>query len=165
MITRQCNDRPADQQASGLSGVGRRYERRGIPRKGVPVSACFGEAEPRGPRRAFLRPMHEITELSRNDPPTPTRGPLSVVPDAPAPAADSYRRLAHVFHEVLSEQSLDSLLERIADTLADLIPHDSMTIYEADETHRVLRPVLARDPWAEKIMASHSRYGQGITGW
>jgi diguanylate cyclase (GGDEF)-like protein/putative nucleotidyltransferase with HDIG domain len=109
--------------------------------------------------------MHDITELSPNDAPTPVRGPLSVVPDAPGPAADSYRRLAHVFHEVLSEQSLDSLLERIADTLADLIPHDSMTIYEADETHRVLRPVLARDPWAEKIMASFSRYGQGITGW
>ena len=29
---------------------------------------------------------------------------------------DSYRRLADVFHEVLSEQSLDALLKRIADT-------------------------------------------------
>jgi diguanylate cyclase (GGDEF)-like protein len=109
--------------------------------------------------------MQEITELSSTEPTTPLRGSLSVVPAPSAPAADSYRRLAHVFHEVLSEQSLDSLLERIADTLSDLIPHDSMTIYEADETHRVLRPVLARDPWAEKIMASFSRYGQGITGW
>ncbi|MGH3000100.1 MAG: hypothetical protein ACRDNM_12460, partial [Gaiellaceae bacterium] len=44
---------------------------------------------------------------------------------------ESYRRLADVFHEVLAEQSLDALLERIADTLADLVPHESMTIYEA----------------------------------
>jgi diguanylate cyclase (GGDEF)-like protein len=109
--------------------------------------------------------MQDITQLPTPDSATPLLGSIAVVPPAPGPAADSYRRLAHVFHEVLSEQSLDSLLERIADTLSDLIPHDSMTIYEADETHRVLRPVLARDPWAEKIMASFSRYGQGITGW
>ncbi len=109
--------------------------------------------------------MHDLNQLPTPDEPdlAPT-GPLSLV-TPPGPAADSYRRLAHVFHEVLSEQSLDSLLERIADTLADLIPHDSLTIYEADETHRLLKPVLARDPWADKIMASLSRFGEGITGW
>ena len=46
---------------------------------------------------------------------------------------ESYRRLADVFHEVLAEQSLDALLVRIADTVGDLIPHDSLTIYRADE--------------------------------
>jgi diguanylate cyclase (GGDEF)-like protein/putative nucleotidyltransferase with HDIG domain len=81
------------------------------------------------------------------------------------PAAESYRRLAHVFHEVLSEQSAESLLERIADALADLVPHDSLTIYRADEAHRLLVPVLARDEYADEIMASRSRFGQGITGW
>src|SRR5215471_7418720 len=58
---------------------------------------------------------------------------------------ESYRRLADVFHEVLAEQSLDALLVRIADTVGDLIPHDTLTIYEADETKRVLKPVLVRD--------------------
>jgi diguanylate cyclase (GGDEF)-like protein len=90
--------------------------------------------------------------------------PLELISEA-GPASDSYRRLAHVFHEVLSEQSLDSLLERIADTLSDLIPHDSLTIYEADDVQRLLKPVLSRDPWADKIMASSSKYGEGITGW
>ena len=33
------------------------------------------------------------------------------------PLVESYRRLADVFHEVLSEQSLDDLLERIARTV------------------------------------------------
>ena len=78
---------------------------------------------------------------------------------------ESYRRLADVFHDILAEQSLDSLLERIADTLADLIPHDTLTIYEVDELQRQLRPVLARDEWAEKIMRSFVTVGDGITGW
>ena len=42
---------------------------------------------------------------------------------------DSYRRLADVFHHVLSEQSLDTLLDRIADTLAELIPYDTLSIF------------------------------------
>jgi hypothetical protein len=67
--------------------------------------------------------------------PTPQ---VRLVPDdASMPAGpelvESYRRLADVFHEVLAEQSLDALLVRIADVLADLIPHDTLTIYEADE--------------------------------
>ena len=49
---------------------------------------------------------------------------------------DSYRRLADVFHDVLSEERLDSLLERIADTLGDLVPFDTFTIYQADEARR-----------------------------
>jgi len=78
---------------------------------------------------------------------------------------ESYRRLADVFHDVLAEQSLDALLDRIADALAELVPHDSLTIYEADEPRRRLVPVLARDKWADKILASHCNFGQGLTGW
>src|SRR6266581_4581402 len=94
---------------------------------------------------------------------------LQGVPDR-TPAAEhalveSYRRLADVFHEVLSEQSLDALLDRIADALADLIPHDSLTIYQADEPRRLLLPVLARDKWADKILASQCPFGVGLTGW
>src|SRR5437773_2601291 len=78
---------------------------------------------------------------------------------------ESYRRLADVFHDVLAEQSLDALLDRIADALAELIPHDSLTIYEADESRRVLRPVWARDKWADKILADRCPFGVGLTGW
>ena len=77
----------------------------------------------------------------------------------------SYRQLADVFHEILSEQSLDNLLERIADTLAELVPYDSLSIYQADEAQTVLTPVLARDQWADEIMNSSSPFGRGITGW
>ena len=78
---------------------------------------------------------------------------------------ESYRRLADVFHHVLAEQSLDALLDRIADALAELVPHDSLTIYEADEPRRLLIPVWARDKWADKILADTCAFGQGLTGW
>jgi len=88
-------------------------------------------------------------------------------PDAPRSEAlvQSYRQLADVFHHILSEQSLDNLLERIADTLAELIPHDTLSIYQADDAQTVLIPVLARDTWASEIMDSRSNFGEGITGW
>ncbi len=90
------------------------------------------------------------------------------VSDAPSHGTarvESYRRLADVFHDVLAEQSLDALLDRIADALADLIPHDSLTIYEADEPRRLLIPVWARDKWADKILADKCPFGVGLTGW
>ena len=71
-----------------------------------------------------------------------------------AALVESYRRLADVFHEVLAEQSLDALLVRIADNVGDLIPHDTLTIYEADETKRILKPVLVRDVYADEIMST-----------
>jgi len=78
---------------------------------------------------------------------------------------ESYRRLADVFHDVLGEQSLDALLDRIADALADLVPHDSLTIYEADVPRRLLVPVWARDKWADKILEDKCPFGVGLTGW
>ena len=52
-------------------------------------------------------------------------GPAPIEP-APRPqmslvsagSTEPYRRLAEIFHDVLSEQSLDALLERILATLA-----------------------------------------------
>ncbi len=78
---------------------------------------------------------------------------------------ESYRRLADVFHEVLAEQTLDALLVRIADTVGGLIPHDTLSIYEADEAKRVLKPVLVRDVYADEIMSTTISFAEGITGW
>jgi diguanylate cyclase (GGDEF)-like protein len=80
-------------------------------------------------------------------------------------SAEPYRRLAEIFHDVLSEQSLDALLERIADTLAELIPYEDVHIYEADEAKRELVPVLARSKWATEVMRERFSFGEGITGW
>src|SRR3954454_712345 len=83
-------------------------------------------------------------------------------PDA---LVESYRRLAGVFHDVLSEQSPEALLERIADTLGELVPYHDLHIYEADEKRRELVPVFARSAWAEEILSQTVQFGQGITGW
>jgi diguanylate cyclase (GGDEF)-like protein len=78
---------------------------------------------------------------------------------------ESYRRLAAVFHDVLSEQSPDALLDRIAQTLAELVPYEDLHIYQADDTRRELVPVFARGAWEEEVLSSHVGYGEGITGW
>ena len=83
----------------------------------------------------------------------------------PGGSSEPYRRLAEIFHDVLSEQSLDALLERIADTLAELVPYEDVHIYEADEAKRQLTPVLARSKWADEVMSETFSFGEGITGW
>jgi len=94
--------------------------------------------------------------LLAGDPGTATSGAL----------VESYRKLADVFHDVLSEQSLDALLERVADTVAELIPHDDLAFYEADEAQAELRAVFARGQYAEEVLADEPfAFGTGITGW
>ncbi|MGI9111615.1 MAG: diguanylate cyclase [Gaiellaceae bacterium] len=78
---------------------------------------------------------------------------------------DSYRRLSDVYHDLLSEQSLDALLDRIADALAELIPYEALHVYEADEPRRELVPRLVRSEWADEILSERFPYGEGITGW
>src|SRR5438477_4987373 len=81
----------------------------------------------------------------------------------PEALVDSYRRLAEIFHEVLSEQSLEQLLERIAVTLGDLMPYEALHIYEADVDRQVLVPLKARSQvYEEEIMRSRPRFGEGI---
>jgi diguanylate cyclase (GGDEF)-like protein len=93
----------------------------------------------------------------------PTRRPeISLVSSG---SSEPYRRLAEIFHDVLSEQSLDALLDRIADTLAELIPYEDVHIYEADEAKRELRAVLARGEWVDEVMSESFSFGEGITGW
>ena len=81
------------------------------------------------------------------------------------PLDGSYRRLADVFHDLLSEQSLDSLLVRIADTLDEIVPYEALHVYEADEPKRELVPALVRSEWAEEILSERFPFGEGITGW
>src|ERR687884_413229 len=89
-----------------------------------------------------------------------------VPPPAPSPGGvESYKRLADVFHQLLAEQELDTLLEQVAATLGDIVPYDTLTVYEAEEAVRELVAVYARDRWADQIVGSRVSYGEGITGW
>jgi diguanylate cyclase (GGDEF)-like protein len=140
-----------------------------FPRSGHSIPA--GPRDSSGASLAALRIARFSMEPALSSP-SPAAGAPSVrlVETAPDPdrveaLVESYRRLADTFHDVLAEQSLEALLDRIADTLEELMPHDSMTIYEADEALRILRPVLARDQWASEILDRTLEFGEGITGW
>ncbi len=92
--------------------------------------------------------------------------PITGADEAFAAPVESYRRLAEIFHEVLSELGLDAVLEKIAAALADLMPYEALHIYEVDEDRRELLPLLARSQHYEaEIMSSRPRFGEGITGW
>ena len=78
---------------------------------------------------------------------------------------EPYRRLAEVLPDVLLEQGLDATLGRIVDTLVDLIPHDDVRIYEADEAKRELILVLSRSRWTDEVLSETRSFGDGITGW
>ena len=80
-------------------------------------------------------------------------------------AADWARRLSDVFREVLSGNDLDDVLKRIAKALSDLVSHDAITIYEADEERRVLTPIFSMDPFAQQILQNEVEFGRGVTGW
>ncbi|MGI8973210.1 MAG: diguanylate cyclase [Gaiella sp.] len=100
--------------------------------------------------------------LPTNSPSAPQEPPV----DATSDVVESYRKLADVFHEVLSEQSLDELLQRIATTLAELVPHDDITFYEADESTHTLRAVFACGADSGAVLADEPfSFGVGISGW
>jgi len=97
-----------------------------------------------------------------------TSGPPS---QGPTGAADSdlavpeQHVLWNIAHLLASEHSQDRVLEAVADALANLVPYDSLIVYQADSALRRLQPVLARDPYSEEILASGgTAFGEGITG-
>src|SRR5215467_1679918 len=115
------------------------------------------------------RPKHPETPVVRLVPPleeSPGPGAPAAQPEAGSESVvESYQRLADVFHEVLAEQSLEGLLDRIADALTALIPYDDMHIYEVDMAKREMIPRLARSRWAAQVLAERFPFGEGITGW
>src|SRR5207248_6249861 len=138
-----------------------------LPR-GTPPNSLDRGIRDRSDRAMLQRPARRTAQCGMTDQALPLRllpGVTERTSDEERTLVESYQRLADVFHEVLAEQSLDALLDRIADALAELVPHDSLTIYEADEPRRILIPVWARDKWADKILADKCPFGVGLTGW
>ncbi len=86
-------------------------------------------------------------------------------PAYPFDRTDSYQRLADVFHDLLAEQSLEALLERIAAQLAEIVFYEALTVYELDDANGRLVPILARGNWTDEIMRNRPAIGQGLTGW
>ena len=77
----------------------------------------------------------------------------------------SQRRLLEVNERLLSTLDPAGVLDLIADSLKAIVPYDSLTIYRVDRVKAVRRAVIARDRFAELILAHESPLGTGITGW
>ena len=76
----------------------------------------------------------------------------------------SQRQLLAITERLLLHREGGVVFEAIADTLADVVPHDTLTIYLVDRAAGCLVPALARDEYAEQILATRPALGAGITG-
>jgi len=78
---------------------------------------------------------------------------------------DGQRRLLEVNERLLSTLEPAGVLDLIADSLKAIVPYDSLTVYRADRTAGVRRAVIARDRFADLILAHEGPLGIGISGW
>jgi len=78
---------------------------------------------------------------------------------------ESYRRLTAIYHDLLSHDDLEQLLERIADSIVRLVPCDSLLVAELDPVRGVLVPILARGRWSDSVLDLRPRLGEGLIGW
>ncbi len=78
---------------------------------------------------------------------------------------EGQRRLLEVNERLLSMLEPSGVLDLIANSLKAIVPYDSLTVYRADREAGVRRAVIARDRFAELILAHESPLGVGITGW
>jgi diguanylate cyclase (GGDEF)-like protein len=107
-------------------------------------------------RRAHSIRTTAVRPSSHRDPGGRPRGGFDGLPD---------RLLGDVTQLLVSEGSPERVLEALADALRQIVPHDTLTVYQADLSLRVLRPVLVRDTWAQEILAMGPiMFGEGITG-
>jgi diguanylate cyclase (GGDEF)-like protein len=77
----------------------------------------------------------------------------------------SQRRLLEVNERLLSTLDPEGVFELIADSLKSVVAFDNLTIYRVDRSAAMLRPVLARDRFAQLIIDSTFPLDRGITGW
>jgi diguanylate cyclase (GGDEF)-like protein len=78
---------------------------------------------------------------------------------------EGQRRLLEVNERLLSTLDPGGVLELIADSLRVIVPYDSLSIYQADRASGTRRAVIARDRFADEILAHESPIGDGLTGW
>ena len=78
--------------------------------------------------------------------------------------ARSYQQLAQIYHDLLSLDSLDALLERLVGTVRRLIPVSSVLIVEADPPRRKLIPLRADGAWPAGFAEQPLPFGEGLIG-
>ena len=74
----------------------------------------------------------------------------------------SQRQLLAITERLVLTRDQNQIFGAIADTLADVVPHDTLTIYLVDRAHNCLVPMFARDDYADAILATRPALGEGI---
>ena len=94
------------------------------------------------------------------------------LPEPPQPETDtqaarlrSYETLIDVSRMLLGSASLEELFDRVTTELRRLVGYDAVTIYGVDEVRGLVVPLHSVDMWADEIMGSPLRIGEGLTGW
>ncbi|MFL5777914.1 MAG: GAF domain-containing protein, partial [Chloroflexota bacterium] len=77
----------------------------------------------------------------------------------------SQRRLLEINERLLSTLDPSGVLDLIADSLKTIVPYDSLTVYRSDPARGVRRAVIARDRFADLILADEAPLRAGVTGW
>ncbi|MBA2255151.1 MAG: EAL domain-containing protein, partial [Chloroflexi bacterium] len=76
----------------------------------------------------------------------------------------SQRQLVAITERLLKTGDQHAIFTAIADTLAEVVPYDALTIYVADRQADELVAVFARDPYEEDIVGARLGLRAGITG-
>ena len=91
------------------------------------------------------------------------------MPEPPQPETDtqaarlrSYETLIDVSRMLLGSASLEELFDRVTTELRRLVGYDAVTIYGVDEVRGLVVPLHSVDMWADEIMGSPLRIGEGL---
>ncbi|HTC85874.1 MAG TPA: diguanylate cyclase, partial [Candidatus Acidoferrum sp.] len=77
----------------------------------------------------------------------------------------SQRRLLEVNERLISTLDPQGVLEMISDSLRSVVAYDTLAIYVVDREAGIRRAVVARDRFADVILAAPSEIHSGVTGW
>ncbi len=78
---------------------------------------------------------------------------------------ESQRRLLEVNERLLATLDPSGVLEMIADSLKAVVAYDALTVHRIDRVAGVRRAVVARDRFADEILAHAGPIDVGLTGW
>ncbi len=96
---------------------------------------------------------------------TPLSGQHPGGDEAVAFEVEAYRRLNAVYHQLLSNDPLAEVLERVGDVVAGLIPSQALLIARVDHEREHLVPLVVRGAWSDEVMEMRPRIGEGMIGW
>lgn len=79
-------------------------------------------------------------------------------------ALRAYEQLTELFARLLAEETLESLLNALADAVEELIPCSALVVFELNEADGTLVPLVARGSLERVVDDLRPRVGEGLAG-